>query len=197
MRVKGTYALLTHNPMSMFIANDNNGKAKKGARTIPTAEAEAEAGLYHLEDGGFGLPGFAFRNSILATSSRWKMPKSRTSLIYDLASLMVIEDLVPLINDDGSRITSYEIHTMRAVVQGNGIPRSRPKFRHWGAEFTLEYDEELGVTPELIRDIASDAGKRTGVGDYRPQKVKGLPGPFGRYAVVSCEPIALFLEAAQ
>lgn len=196
MRVKGTYALLTHNPMSM-LANNDNGEAKKGARVIPTPEVEAEGGLYRLEDGGFALPGFAFRNSILAAAMKWKKPKSRVSLIYDMASLMVLEELVPLINDDGSRISSYQIHTMRAVIQGNGILRSRPKFPQWGAQFTIEYDEELGVSPDLIRDIATDAGKRIGVGDYRPQKIKGLPGPFGRYAVVSAENIAAFAEAAE
>lgn len=197
MRVKGTYALLTHNPMSMFIANNNNSKAKKGDRTIPTPEEEAEGGLYRLEDGGFALPGFAFRNSILQAAMKWKKPKSRVSMIYDMANLMVVEELVPLINDDGSRITSYEIHTMRAVVQGNGIMRSRPKFRDWGAEFTIEYDEELGATSQLIADIAADAGKRIGVGDYRPQKIKGLPGPYGRYAIVSCEEIPDLAMAAE
>lgn len=185
IQVKGTYALLTHNPLSMLANQQENGKAKKGGREIPTPEVEAEAGLYRLEDGGFGLPGFAFRNSILAAAAKWKKPKSRVSLLYDMASIMVLEEIVPLINDDGSRIAGYDIHTMRAVIQGNGILRSRPKFNQWGAAFTLEFDEELGITPELIIDVATDSGKRIGVGDYRPQKIKGLPGPYGRYAIVN------------
>jgi hypothetical protein len=183
IRVRGTYALLTHSPLSM--GGKSNG-AKKGGKEIPTPEAEAEMGLYHLPDGsgGYGLPGFAFRNSILNAATQWKKAGTRRSMQGDLASLMVLEDLVPLIDDDDNLITSYEIDTRRAVVQGNGILRSRPKFTLWGAEFTVEYDDDLVKDPSLILDITSDAGKRIGVGDYRPQKIKGLPGPFGRYAVV-------------
>jgi hypothetical protein len=186
MRIKGTYALLTHNPLAM-----TNGSAgpTKGAKQIPTPDDEASAGLYLLEDGGYAFPGFGFRNSILAASAKWKKPKSRASMLGDMASLMVKEELVPLINDDGSPLRSYVIDTRRAVIQGNGILRSRPRFNEWGAEFTLEYDEAL-IPQDIIVNIAADAGKRIGVGDYRPQKIKGLPGPFGRYAVVSPMPSA-------
>jgi hypothetical protein len=181
VRVKGTYALLTHNPAGMV-----GTKTARGQTKIPTPEEEATIGCYRDEEGNFALPGMAFRNSILAASSGYKQGKIFVQ--SKITSMMVLDELVTLINDDDSPVASYEIDTRRALVQGNGIMRSRPKFNPWGARFTIEYDETLFDDEDMLRTIIADAGKRIGVGDYRPQKLKskgsGLPGPFGRYALV-------------
>jgi hypothetical protein len=190
IRVKGTYALMTHNPASMAMSGDKD-PSKKGGKKIPTPSQEAEMGCYHLESGGYGLPGFAFRNSILSAAADWQVEKKRYTYQRILSSLMVLEDLVPLIDDKGKLIKNYLIDTRRVLIQGQGILRSRPKFPEWGAEFTLEYDETLIKEHndyQKMLYIIVDAGKRIGVGDYRPQKIKGAPGPFGRYALVRPTP---------
>jgi len=187
MTVRGTYALLTHNPLAMMSNGKDEAKASKAIKQAYDPAEEAQRGCYYDNDGHYAIPGISFRNSILAASSAFKMPRPnhRKSVVHFLSSMMVLEDLVTLINDDGTPVTSYTVDSRRALVQGQGIIRSRPKFNEWGAKFTVEFDEDLGVTDELITMIAVDAGKRIGVGDYRPQKLKGLPGPYGRYAVVS------------
>jgi hypothetical protein len=55
--------------------------------------------------------------------------------------------------------------------------RARPRFEHWGTTIILVYDEVLLTQPNILRDIANDAGRRFGVGDYRPQ-TKGWFGKF-------------------
>ena len=63
----------------------------------------------------------------------------------------------------------------RVVVQRNSIMRTRPKFREWTCEFTLEVDENLCNLDE-VRQWLETAGSRVGLGDYRPM--------FGRFDVV-------------
>lgn len=172
--VEGVKPLLTHNPESMGIVAD----AARGSR-IPSSEDEAEAGVYRLEDGTCGIKGEAFRSSILGAAGAWK-GKNRATMKSKLAHIVVIDELVPLRYKDSKPIKEYTIDRRRAIVQRQGIIRSRPRFDEWRATFTLEFDPKLVGDPKMIVDIAADAGNRMGVGDYRPQK----NGPFGRYKVI-------------
>jgi hypothetical protein len=171
----GTSPLMTHNPAVM--QTQRRGKGKE----IPSPEDEAEAGTYRLADGSCGIPGVAFRDGIVKAGAAWRQPRGRSMMGTLLEHIHIEEDLVPLATVDGSPVTSYEIDVRRAVVQKQGILRARPKFREWGGHFTIEYDEALITNPEILRDIAADAGTRIGVGDYRGG---GRKGWFGRHAIV-------------
>jgi len=175
----GLSPLLTHNPAAM----QTTGRGGKG-RQIPTAEQEAEAGCYRTADGLFAAPGIAFRNSILEAAPQWRAGRLYMSAV--LAHITVVEDLVPLYRRDGSPVGSYEIDMRRAIVQGQGIIRARPKFVDWAGFFTVDYDEALVTDLTRLRDIANDAGGRIGVGDYRPKR----RGWFGRFAIVEAFGIA-------
>jgi hypothetical protein len=72
----------------------------------------------------------------------------------------------------------YVVDTRRAVVQRNGVLRSRPKILAWVCVVTFEVDETIGGS-QLLEDIGNLAGRMVGIGDFRPEK----GGPFGRYAV--------------
>jgi hypothetical protein len=172
--VDGITALLTHNPASMGISPD----AMKGGR-IPAPDVEAEAGIYRMPDGTCAIKGEAFRASALAAAGAWRMKKSTART--RLAHMIVIEELIPLCRKDGRPITDYAIDSRRAIVQRQGIVRSRPRFDEWSATFTVEYDPILVTDPKLIVDILQDSGSRIGVGDYRPAR----NGWFGRYVVRS------------
>jgi hypothetical protein len=172
----GISPLLSHNPASM--QTQRRGKGKE----IPSAEDEAEAGTYRLEDGSCGLPGIAFRNGIVQAGAAWRQPRGRASMAPLLEHIDVEETLIPLCTADGSPVTSYEIDVRRAMVQRQGILRARPKFREWGGFYTVSYDEALISDPAILRDIAADAGTRIGVGDFRGG---GKKGSFGRHAIVS------------
>jgi len=171
--IEGKTALLTHNPQSMTTVQD----AMKGGR-VPNPEDEAEAGCYRLADGSLALKGEAFRGSLLGAAGAWRMKKATAK--SRLAHMVVVEELLPLLRPDGTPVTSYVIDRRRAIVQGQGIIRSRPRFElPWCAQPTFEYDQVLVQDPELIVRILTDAGNRIGVGDYRPAK----NGWFGRYVV--------------
>ena len=171
----GISPLMTHNPASM--QTQRRGKGKE----IPSPADEAEAGTYRLEDGSCGIPGIAFRNGIVQAGSAWRQPRGRASMAPLLEHIDVEETLIPLCAADGSPVTSYEIDIRRAMVQRQGILRARPKFWDWGGHYAIVYDEALISDPEILRNIAADAGTRIGVGDFRGG---GKKGSFGRHAIV-------------
>lgn len=171
--VDGTSPLMTHNPASMGVT-----KTPGKASNIPSPEDEAERGTYRLEDGGCAIPGVAFRGSILKAAGAWKTKRSAT-MKSQLSHIQIVEELVPLLMRDGEPITSFAIDRRRAIVQRQGIMRSRPRFEEWSTSFTVIYDGDLVKDEEIIRQIAADAGKRVGVGDFRPER----NGWFGRFMV--------------
>lgn len=64
-------------------------------------------------------------------------------------------------------------HLTTGVKVGTSrVMRTRPKFSNWSARFDLEYDDEV-LTLGDLKDIAADAGRLVGVGDWRPK--------FGRF----------------
>jgi hypothetical protein len=55
----------------------------------------------------------------------------------------------------------------------------RPRIDRWRLSFTLEVDTGM-FSPAVVRMLVDDAGKRIGLGDYRPAR----KGPFGKFVVV-------------
>ena len=56
--------------------------------------------------------------------------------------------------------------------------RHRAMFNDWELSFSLTLDTEV-ITPKMLRQIVDIAGKRIGLGDFRPQ----TKGQFGRFVV--------------
>ena len=58
---------------------------------------------------------------------------------------------------------------MGVVVQRSRILRTRAKFDAWGVTFTIEVDPEL-CDKEQLPNWIDIAGRRIGLGDWRPEK---------------------------
>jgi hypothetical protein len=120
---------------------------------------------------------------MVAAAAAFKAPRGRGSIKGIFAHIMVEPELVPILDADGNRQSEYTIDSRRAVVQGNGIIRSRPKFEAWSADFDVLYDPDLITDEDIFKAVLTDAGNRIGIGDYRPQKT----GWFGRFNVAERE----------
>ncbi len=151
------------------------GKPKGvGRKTKPTAEEDAATKVYTLPSGQLCLPTDHFRQSLINGGKGLRLGKEyATSLIK--GTVFAVTDTCPLATE-GKPITSYAIDTRRAVIQKQGIPRSRPLIEKWETTVEFEYDPDF-ITAEQIGEVMDIAGRRVGVGDYRPQK----GGPFGRF----------------
>lgn len=88
--------------------------------------------------------------------------------------------------EDHSLITpeAWEVDS-RPVVNPSTKGRMmchRPRFDKWAVTFTLVVDDEM-FGEDIIRELVDAAGKKIGLGDYRPQK-RGL---YGRFVVTNWE----------
>jgi hypothetical protein len=71
------------------------------------------------------------------------------------------------------------------------IMAHRPRVDTWHTTFTIDLDTTM-FTPNLVRSVVDDAGKKIGLGDYRPAR----KGPFGRFVVSRWEIVEIDLKAA-
>jgi hypothetical protein len=77
---------------------------------------------------------------------------------------------------------TVDTRPVRIPSTGGRILCHRPCFHDWRLSFTLLVDTDL-ISIQLVRDIVDAAGKRIGLGDFRPD----CKGPFGRFCVVHWE----------
>ncbi len=176
-RVTGISPLLQNNPAGMRGGVDAK---KMGTKKIPTPEEEAAAKVYQNED-GYYIPSQAFRSAIIGrggAGSGLKIGKM-TANARASAGMFTIEPFATLLDPEKWKpLKEYEIHTCRAVVQRQGVLRSRPMFPKWGTRVPMEIDDEFIAVDQVI-GLMERAGKVAGVGDFRPQ----TKGTFGRFTV--------------
>ena len=104
-----------------------------------------------------------------------KLTTQKSSLIPSALSLTEAE--LPIRTRDGWRV---DTRAVRIPSTGGRILCHRPMFDDWELDFTIDLDHEF-MAPTLVRQIVDDAGKRIGLGDFRP----ACKGPFGRFVVTS------------
>jgi hypothetical protein len=106
----------------------------------------------------------------------------KTSLLP--AGVAVEELACPLHDQSGNRLTAWEVDSRSVVIPSTGgrIMCHRPRVDAWRCSFTLDVDATV-FTPNLVRTVLDDAGRKIGLGDYRPAR----KGPFGRFVVVQWE----------
>ena len=73
-----------------------------------------------------------------------------------------------------------DTRAVRIPSTGGRILAHRPMFDDWTLSFVIDIDETI-ISAKLMRQIVDDAGKRIGLGDFRPD----TKGPYGRFVVTS------------
>lgn len=181
--IVGRFALLTHNCQSM-LDKEKGGRASQQPTYTP--KTDAEAALYRDEAGTCCFPTVAFRSALIAGLKGKKIvPRSggrRVSAPAAFKPAVFVDpdrgDLAPLLDPTTRKpLTNYVIDTRRAVVQRNGVARSRPRFNRWALILPLLIDTDV-LAPEIVEQELDDAGRIIGVGDFRIEK----GGPFGGFS---------------
>lgn len=160
--------------------------ATKGSRTAivggdkGTPMEQAEGVLYKGNDGEPIIPSPNLFRCIIDAGKYFKSGKSKvttqkSSMIP--ACLSILELLIPI---EHREPWTVDARPVRIPSTGGRILRYRPCFNDWRLTFTLEIDTEM-LAPKLAREILDAAGKRVGLGDFRPD----CKGPFGKFVVVS------------
>jgi len=173
--VKGNADLLFH--AWNIDAIEQKALAPKGS-AAKKADA-VETYVYRDENNYICLPGEYLRMAI-ANAAKFKQdPRSPRKSAFDLfkAGVISLTNMAPITTATGSLANEWDyIDQHRVTIQRSAITRQRPAF-HSGWAATLEF---LVTTPEyispaLLHEVASLAGRLVGVGDFRPS--------YGRFQV--------------
>jgi hypothetical protein len=145
-----------------------------------TPREQAEVRLYVGADGKLVIPSPNIFRSIIDAGSFFKAGKSKvttqkTSMIPACVSIMAVEIVIQ--SKDG---WETDTRAVRIPSTGGRILCHRPCFHDWKLTFPVDLDTTL-IGPKLFREIVDAAGKRIGLGDFRP----ACKGPFGKFVVTN------------
>jgi hypothetical protein len=147
----------------------------KGSRGTPREQATPKC--YADENGMLYIPGPNIFATIIAAGTFHKAGKSKLTTMKSslIPAGLLVEDLVCSLNTD-----KWEVDSRSVVIPSTGgrVMCHRPRVDHWSCSFTPDVDGTM-FDPSLIRAVIDDAGKKVGLGDYRPAR----KGPFGRFVV--------------
>lgn len=159
-------------------AEEATSNMRSARKERPSPEDDAKSRLYSNGSGTF-LPAENIRQSIIEAAKRFKI--GRRAATTDVAASIYLSPFeLPLTGD-------WHVDSRAVVIPATGgrILRHRPMFDEWAISFSLQIDTDTGVDERMIKEIVASAGKLVGLGDFRPAR----KGPYGRFSVVSWEPI--------
>jgi hypothetical protein len=178
VRLAGTSDMLFHRWNCEAVAE--KAAAKKGSKAKKTDDVESF--VYRNEDGVICIPGEYLRGAVIGASKFRQDPRSPRKSAQDLfkAAVIPLTVLAPvLVGGEPATKWEYE-HRCRAMIQRNGITRTRPAFKSgWTAEIELLVNTPELVPPELLHEVIVDAGRLIGLADFRPT--------YGRFRVTGFE----------
>ena len=185
IKIEGTRPMLLHNGQMVDPLNPFSKELKKisGKRNKTEedhekmSQIEFRAGLYWRDDIGVHMPADNLQAMFLSAAKKTREgPKCNG---------IMIDDDMPIRFKNSTSLKKLEkdesMYFRKACrVQTQKIMRTRPMVpAGWTGTIVMDIDEE-DVDVDDIKNFAQTAGKRIGMGDWRPQK----NGGFGKFQVV-------------
>jgi len=160
--ITGTADLLFHRWNCEAVEEKAN--AAKGSKAKKTDNIESY--LYRNDAGEICLPGEYVRQAVIAAARFRQDPRSPRKSAMDLFKAAIVS-LTPLASL-GIAEPDYQ-HKCRVMVQRNGVTRVRPAIKAgWTATLSLLVNLPEYVSPDMLHEVLTQAGKLIGVGDFRP-----------------------------
>ena len=177
--IEGTTPLLCNRftDVAQMAATKGTRLATVGGRGTPREQATPR--LYIGQDGEPMIPQPNLFRCLIDAGTFFKMGKSkvttqRTSMIPACLEVEGME-LSLMVTEPWT----VDTRPVRIPSTGGRILCHRPCFHDWRLSFVLNVDTDL-MSVSLTREIVDAAGKRIGLGDFRP----ACKGPFGKFVVV-------------
>lgn len=184
VKVRGTSPLLM-NRMDESTLEGLRTKQKKAKNKevgkVSTPREDAAPKVY-LHEGSPVLPGENLMSCLIAAGvfirldAKRQVSTGKGTLLPGLMSLL--DFALPLVDPDTSKPSVWE-PDVRKGTNPNGneaVCICRPRFDRWSFRARIEIDDsEIGEN--AIRDLWDKAGRRIGLGDFRPAR-KGIFGQF-------------------
>lgn len=181
--IEGTTPLLMNKFTDAAALQVSGGTSGAFTGNKGTPREQAERKLYSDDAGVLHIPGPNLFRAIIDAGVFHKAGKSKittqkSSLVP--AAVALLELACPLIAPAGGPV-AWEVDSRSVVIPSTGgrVMAHRPRVDAWRIAFTLEVDTAMFALP-LVRQLVDDAGRRVGLGDYRPSR----KGPFGKFVVI-------------
>jgi hypothetical protein len=152
---------------------------KAGKKDYGTSREQAEQTVYADPDGKIWIPSSWVKGALTTVSSDYKLPSSRKS-VKSIIGGAVIPVVEKIYFNEKYKVKDIEVDSRPCVIQRARIMRHRAKLEKWSLTFDLELEDDL-IDFDNLNEMLTAAGRRAGIGDFRPQK----GGPFGRFIVTS------------
>lgn len=172
VEITGISPLLQHRfPM------DENGDAGPTRKNKAQQTDDVENSLYRLSDGTIYQPAIHIISAMKKAGAKFQIPGQGKLTFKNLigsGAVMINPDAIPHKNQ------AYGIDARPVVVPSTKgrVVRKRPVFNTWRLCFEIEYDASE-ISAKDIMEILDYAGRRVGIGDFRPEK----GGSFGRFMI--------------
>jgi hypothetical protein len=142
---------------------------------------QAEPKMY-THDGTIGIPQPNLFRCIMDAGKYFKAGRSKVTTQKSslIPACVDIDPLFIPLKFEGD--WQVDTRPVRIPATGGRILAHRPMFEKWGLEFVVGLDKSI-ISETMFREIVDAAGKRVGLGDFRPD----TKGPFGKFVVVKWE----------
>lgn len=181
--IEGTTPLLMNKftDAAQLKATSSNGTSTVGDRG--TGREQAELKLYTHDD-VIGIPQPNLLRCLIDAgkwfkAGRVKITTQKTSMI---PACVDIDGVFLPLRHDGWEV---DMRPVRIPATGGRILTSRPMFEKWALDFEAGLDVDI-IGKSMFREIVDAAGKRVGLGDFRPD----CKGPFGKFVVTRWDILA-------
>ena len=149
-----------------------SGKRKKtDADYEEMARLEWLAGLYRFRN-DIVIPDYVLEAVFINGAKKSKRgPQAKCGMFFTEHASLEFPGKPAEINDDtlSEMFVSGEFtHTVGVKVGMAKVMRTRPMFRNWSLVATAQFDPDV-LNLRDIEEIATDAGKLVGLGDWRPK----------------------------
>jgi hypothetical protein len=178
--IEGTTPLLCNKftDAAAMAATSGNRMSAVGEKGTPREQAEAR--LYIGSAGKPTIPQPNLFRCIIDAGTFFKAGKSKvttqkSSMIPACVDVQGVELAI-----EHREPWQVDTRAVRIPSTGGRILCHRPSFNDWRISFTVSVDTSM-MTVKLLREIIDAAGKRIGLGDFRPS----CKGPFGKFVVVA------------
>ena len=177
--LQGVSPLLCHNGQTADPRNTyakamkavSSKRKKTDADLDELARLEWLAGLYR-SGAELVIPDYVLESTMIGGAKKSKRgPQAKCGMFFTEHAVLNFIGKPAEINDQtlAEMFESGDFtHTIGVRVGMSKVMRTRPIFRNWSCEALVQYDPDV-LNKRDIEEIAIDAGKLVGLGDWRPK----------------------------
>ena len=149
-------------------------------------QADYEATMYRLDDGGYGFPAAGFKGAIVGGCRMFDglhMTVAKVNLFVNGEMNSHGENLIRINAEPHMREDMVRLETKVADI------RYRAGFWPWSAVLEIQFNADI-ITPDNLVNLVNAAGM-SGVGEWRPSAPKSSTGEFGRFRLDTSRDISI------